>query len=121
MTHHLRSPRFGILLVLGAVTAGALLTPTAHAAVAQALSVLVTNTAANPVPVIARDPEAGHEPWHLFMKQDDEYVVPVGKRLVIEYATASFNCRDSISRTGPSAYSSQPPVKARGITGSGRV
>ena len=86
MTHHPRSLRLGILLVLGAVSVGALLTPTAHAAAAQMLSVFVANTAANPVPVIARDPEASHEPWHLFMKQEDEYVVPGGKRLVIEYA-----------------------------------
>lgn len=62
MTHHPRSLRLGILLVLGAVSVGALLTPTAHAAAAQMLSVFVTNTAANPVPVIARDPEASHEP-----------------------------------------------------------
>ena len=86
MTYHPRSLRHGILLVLGAVSVGALLTPTAHAAAAQILSVLVTNTAANPVPVMARDPEASHEPWHLSMEPGDEYVVPPGKRLVIEYA-----------------------------------
>jgi hypothetical protein len=107
--------------VLGAVTTGALLTPTAHAAVAQALSVLVTNTAANPVPVIAREPEASHEPWHLFMKQDDEYVVPGGKRLVIEYANGivqlqGFDQPDwTLSVFGPASGQGQ------GITGSGKA
>jgi hypothetical protein len=52
MTHYPRSLRLGVLLVLGAVSVGALLTPTAHAAAAQMLSVFVTNTAANPVPVM---------------------------------------------------------------------
>jgi hypothetical protein len=35
--------------------------------------------------VLVRDPEAGREPWHMFLGPDDEYIVPAGKRLVIEY------------------------------------
>ena len=34
--------------------------------------------------VLARDPEAGREPWHMFLGPDDDYIVPAEK-LVIEY------------------------------------
>ncbi len=36
--------------------------------------------------VVIRDPEAGREPWHVVLGPNDEYIVPAGKRLVIEYA-----------------------------------
>src|SRR5215471_3699471 len=36
--------------------------------------------------IVVRDPEAAREPWHMFLGADDEYIVPAGKRLVIEYA-----------------------------------
>jgi hypothetical protein len=36
--------------------------------------------------VVVRDPEIGHQPWHMFLGPDDQYAVPDGKRLVIEYA-----------------------------------
>jgi hypothetical protein len=36
--------------------------------------------------VVVRDPEIGHQPWHMFLGPNDQYTVPDGKRLVIEYA-----------------------------------
>jgi hypothetical protein len=38
--------------------------------------------------VVIRDPEAAREPWHLDLGPSGSYVVPAGKRLVIEYVNA---------------------------------
>ncbi len=81
--------------MVGATVLGAtvLREPIASAAPA-ILQVFVTNDAANPVPVheqgtvAVSDPEVGHQPWHVFLHATDEYTVPAGKRLVIEYANA---------------------------------
>jgi hypothetical protein len=101
--------------VLAAATAGALLTPAAHAA-AQALSVLVTNTDANPIPatlvgpasvsiagtpsvsvagtpsvVIASDGREPVQAAKVFLGSPGTfdcgqiYQVPAGKRLVVQY------------------------------------
>jgi hypothetical protein len=101
--------------VLAAATAGAVLTPAAHAA-AQALSVLVTNTDANPIPatlvgpasvsiagtpsvsvagtpsvVIASDGREPVQAAKVFFGSPDTfdcgqiYQVPAGKRLVVQY------------------------------------
>lgn len=77
----------GASLVLGATVFRSEVASAAQ----QALQVFVTNDALNPVPVheqgtvVIRDPESAREPWHMFLGPNDVYVVPDGKRLVIEY------------------------------------
>jgi hypothetical protein len=90
----MRKTTFVIVLVVGAAILGATVF---SGRIAQAAQV-VTATIIGPVDdqgnlkvreqgtVVIRDPESGREPWHIFLGPNDEYVVPAGKRLVIEYA-----------------------------------
>jgi hypothetical protein len=77
-----------ILVVVGAAVLGATVFRERIVYAAQ----LVNATIVGPVDdvgnvkvALARDPEAAREPWHAFLGADDEYIVPAGKRLVIEY------------------------------------
>jgi hypothetical protein len=80
-------------LVVGAAFLGAtiLREPIAHAAQFVNVSIVDPVDAQGNVKVheqgtlIVRDPEAAHEPWHMFLGPADVYTVPAGKRLVIEY------------------------------------
>jgi len=82
-----------IMLVVGAAILGAtvLREPIAHAAQFVNASIVDPVDAQGSVKVheqgtvIVRDPEAAHEPWHMFLGPADVYTVPAGKRLVIEY------------------------------------
>jgi hypothetical protein len=89
-----RKATFVIMLVVGSAILGATVFSERIAQAAQ----LVSATIIGPLDdlgnlrvheqgtVVIRDPEAAREPWHVFLGPNDEYVVPAGKRLVIEYA-----------------------------------
>ena len=80
-----------VVVVVASLGLGATVFRSEVASAAQQLQVFVTNDALNPVPVheqgtvVIRDPEAAREPWHMFLGPGDVYIVPDGKRLVIEY------------------------------------
>ena len=81
------------MLIAGAAILGAtvLREPIAHATQFVSASIVDPVDAQGNVKVheqgtvIVRDPEAAHEPWHMFLGPADVYTVPAGKRLVIEY------------------------------------
>src|SRR5262249_5133800 len=91
----MRKALFVIMLVVGGASLGATVF---SGGIVQAAEKLVDVTIAGPLDdqgnlnvhergtVVIRDPEAGREPWHMSLGPNDEYVVPAGKRLTIEYA-----------------------------------
>ena len=93
----MRKATFVIMLVVGAASLGATVF---SGRLVQAAEKFVEVTIAGPVDdlgnvnvhergtVVIRDPEAAREPWHLFLGPSGSYVVPAGKRLVIEYVNA---------------------------------
>jgi hypothetical protein len=84
-----------VIMLAGAATLGA---TAFNGRIVQAAEKLAEVTIAGPLDdqgnlnvhergtVVIRDPEAAHEPWHVFLGPNDDYFVPAGKRLVIEYA-----------------------------------
>jgi len=89
-----RKATFVIMLVVGAASLGATVF---SGRLVQAAEKFVEVTIAGPVDdlgnvnvhergtVVIRDPEAAREPWHRIFGPTGPYVVPAGKRLVIEY------------------------------------
>ena len=90
----MRKATFVIMLAVGAASLGATVF---SGRVVQAAEKLVEITIAGPLDdqgnvsvhergtVVIRDPEAAREPWHRVFGPTGPYVVPAGKRLVIEY------------------------------------
>jgi hypothetical protein len=81
---------FVAMLLLGATILGATVfsEPIVRAAQAVEAKIVGPLDGQGNVKVVVRDPEVGHEPWHVILGRDDEYTVPAGKRLVIEYANS---------------------------------